>query len=265
MLTRLSVFADRMPVFDSYVPGTPCFVELVTPDLAAAAEFYAELFGWAYGERPESESASYAVATIGGRVVAGLDADMPSLAGHPAFWRVYLSVEDVDVATTRVTELGGEVEQGPADHGERERTSAIKDPTGVRVSLWQAGSLAGTELANEPGTPVWNELVTPDLARATAFYADLLGVSWSETEMGGGPYLLLNAGGRSVGAAVPLPEGPQPPHWSVYFSVEDCDAALTTAVDLGGMRLGPPRDIDGVGRIGVVRDPQGGTFTLLQS
>ena len=254
-----------MPIFESYPQGAPCFAELVTPDLAVAQEFYAGLFGWAYGERPESETASYAVASLGGRIVAGLDADMPSLAGHPAFWRVYLAVDDVDAAAARVPDLGGEVEQEPASHGDRERTSAIKDPTGVRVNLWQAGSLAGTEVANEPGTPVWNELVTPDLARATAFYADLLDVSWSEAEMSGAPYLLLDAGGRSVGGAVPLPEGPQPPHWNVYFSVEDCDSAIATAAELGGKLLGPARDIAGVGRIGVVRDAQGGTFSLLQS
>ncbi len=82
--------------------------------------------------------------------------------------------------------------------------------------------------------------------------------------MGGGPYLLLNAGGRSVGGAVPLPEGPQPPHWNVYFNVEDCDSTLVTVGELGGRALGAARDIEGVGRIGFVRDPQGATFGLLQ-
>ena len=254
-----------MPVFDAYPQGTPCFVELVTPDLIASREFYGSLFGWTYGDRPESEGPSYAVGSVDRRVVAGIDGEMPSLEGHPAFWRVYLAVEDVDATTARVPELGGEVENWPTDQGGRERTSGVKDPTGVRVSLWEAGSVPGTELANEPGTPVWNELVTPDLPRATGFYADLLGVSWSELEMGGAPYLLLNAGGRSVGAAVPLPEGPQPPHWNVYFSVEDCDAALATAVELGARALGAAYDIPGVGRIARIRDPQGGTFATLQN
>ncbi len=82
--------------------------------------------------------------------------------------------------------------------------------------------------------------------------------------MGGGPYLLLNAGGRSVGGAVPLPEGPQPPRWNVYFNVADCDSTLVTVGELGGRALGAARDIEGVGRIGFVRDPQGATFGLLQ-
>lgn len=259
------MFAGRMPVFDSYDQGTPCFVELVTPDLSSAAAFYSAIFGWEFGQRPESESESYRVATIGGRVIAGLDGDMPPLAGHPAFWRVYLAVDDIDAATSLVPALGGVVESGPTWQGEREAAAAIRDPTGVRVGLWQAGSHVGTELANEPGAPIWNELVSPDLERATEFYADLVGVSWDEVQTPGGSYLVLNAGGRSVGAAVPLQEGSQPPHWNVYFNVVDCDAALTKAVELGGSVLVPAYELEGVGRMGFVRDPQGGTFAVLQN
>jgi len=29
-----------------WAPGTPCWVDLMTPDQAAAREFYAALFGW---------------------------------------------------------------------------------------------------------------------------------------------------------------------------------------------------------------------------
>ncbi len=37
----------------SYEPGTPCWVDLGSPDLDASVEFYAALFGW---EVPESEN-----------------------------------------------------------------------------------------------------------------------------------------------------------------------------------------------------------------
>ena len=33
------------------------------------------------------------------------------------------------------------------------------------VNLWQARGTIGTVLANEPGTPIWHELVTPDVTR----------------------------------------------------------------------------------------------------
>ena len=259
------MFAGGMPVFESYPQGTPCFVELVTPDLSSAAEFYSALFGWELGQRSESETESYRVATLGGHVVAGLDGDMPPMAGHPAFWKVYLAVDDIEAATGLVPVLGGVVESGPTRQGDRETTAAVKDATGVRVGLWEAGSHVGTELANEPGTPIWNELVSRDLERATQFYADLLGVSWDEVQTPRGSYLVLNAGGRSVGAAVPLPEGPQPPHWNVYFNVTECDAALTRVVELGGSVVVPAYELEGVGRMAFVRDPQGGTFAVLQN
>ena len=38
----------------SYEPGTPCWVDLGSPDLDASVEFYGGLFGW---EVPEAENA----------------------------------------------------------------------------------------------------------------------------------------------------------------------------------------------------------------
>ena len=38
----------------SYAPGTPCWVDLATPDLDAAASFYGGLFGWEIPELPNS-------------------------------------------------------------------------------------------------------------------------------------------------------------------------------------------------------------------
>ena len=38
----------------SYAPGTPCWVELGSPDLDASIEFYGALFGW---DVPESANA----------------------------------------------------------------------------------------------------------------------------------------------------------------------------------------------------------------
>ena len=59
--------------------------------------------------------------------------------------------------------------------------------------------------------------------------------------------------------------GDMPPHWSVYFAVEDCDASTATATRLGGSVLTPPTDIPGVGRFAVLRDPQGAIFSVLEA
>ena len=57
--------------------------------------------------------------------------------------------------------------------------------------------------------------------------------------------------------------GDIPPHWGVYFSVEDCDAAAEKVTSLGGVVHRPPADIPGTGRFAVVQDPQGGVFNII--
>jgi predicted enzyme related to lactoylglutathione lyase len=253
-----------MPVFDSYVQGTPNWVELVTPDQRAAADFYGSLFGWQMVENPLDDGHVYIVGNLQGDAVAGITFQVPELAGHPAFWNVYLAADDVDAITARVGAAGGVVETEPFDFFDLGRTARIQDPTGARVSLWQARSSIGTARANEPGTPIWNELRTPDIGRATQFYADVLGLGAAENPLTSGAYTTLSAGGRRIaGVAPPLEEAP--PHWNVYFNVVDVEESMALADALGGKVITPPFDAEEGGRVAVLTDPHGGMFSLLQS
>ena len=50
-----------MPTVTSYAPGTPSWVDLASPDLAASTAFYSTLFGWDavdQGERPGTTTCS---------------------------------------------------------------------------------------------------------------------------------------------------------------------------------------------------------------
>ena len=51
--------------------GKVIFVELVTPDLAAAKKFYAGLFGWTFSDI-QSDNIHYAAAFLDGHPMAGL-------------------------------------------------------------------------------------------------------------------------------------------------------------------------------------------------
>jgi predicted enzyme related to lactoylglutathione lyase len=255
-----------MPKFESYVQGTPNYVELITPDQAAAKTFYGSLFGWQIEEVPMGDAGYYLTVAKDKSSVAGIGAMMPELAGHPAWWGVYLAVDDVDAATAKVAELGGEVEAGPFDVMEHGRMSSIKDPSGARVNLWQAKAHVGTQVANEPGTPIWNELISPDLAAAMPFYTDLLGVGWEAQPMDGGmEYTCLVVAGNQVGGAMPPMMADVPPHWNVYFNVESVDDTVARVLELGGSVVAPAFDVPGVGRMAVLADPQGGMFNLMES
>lgn len=255
-----------MPKIEKYAQGTPSYVELMTPDQEAAKAFYGPLFGWEFEDVPMGDAGYYVAVAKNGDSVAGISGQMPGMEGRPAFWGVYLTVDDVDAVAGKVAGAGGEVEAEPFDVMDLGRMAAIKDPTGARVNLWQAGATIGTTRANEPGTPIWNELITADVASATRFYGDVLGVSWEEMPMEGGPaYTCLVVDGRQVGGAMPPPMEGIPPHWNVYFNVVDTDATIAQATGLGGTVVAPAFDVPGVGRMAVLADPQGGMFNLMQN
>jgi len=256
-----------MATFDHYDQGTPSWVELSTPDQAAALEFYSGLFGWGYDDNDMGEMGHYYIATYQGSQLGGVGGLPPGMDGHPAYWGVYLAVDDVDATTAKVEAAGGKVEAGPFDVGEAGRMSAISDPTGARVGLWQAGQTIGIQRANEPNTPTWNECVTRDIPAAAAFYHAVLGMGSEPVDMGeAGTYTVLtDVNGRQIGGCMDLammPDG-TPAHWNVYFNVSDVDSSVAAAHDLGGTTVVPAMDVPGVGRMAMLADPQGAMFYVM--
>lgn len=55
-----------------------------------------------------------------------------------------------------------------------------------------------------------------------------------------------------------------PPHWGIYFAVDDCDGTVAKARGLGATVMAEPMDVDGVGRMAAMTDPQGAAFSVLQ-
>jgi hypothetical protein len=255
-----------MPVRTSYTQGTPAWVDLQSTDTAAAKAFYSALLGWSYDDFPMPENGVYSMATLRGSTVAAIAPQSPELAstGAPAMWNTYLAVDDVDGAVTKVEAAGGQVAMEPFDvPGGSGRMAFVLDPSGAAVAFWQAGSHIGAGLVNEPGTVLWNELVTSDLS-ATAFYEAVLGLTNTPMDMGDAKYPIFMAGSEMVGGATEPQYPGLPNHWHVYFAVEDADASAAKITELGGEVLVPPFDIP-VGRIATARDPQGAMFSIIKS
>lgn len=251
----------------SYAPGTPCWVELATPDVDGAVAFYGGLFGWDIPEQPNSaELGGYRRAQKGGADVAGV---MPLMQeGQPTVWTTQIAVADAEAAVAAAKEAGGSVLVEPMDVMGMLKFAVLADPTGAVFGITQPGSFAGAALVNEPGAFCWNELNTRDPEGAKAFYGAVFGWSFEDHDMGGmGTYTEWKVGEDSVGGMMDMANTqmpPQvPPHWLTYFAVENTDAALDQVKSSGGSVAFGPIDIP-AGRFAVVGDPFGAMFAVIQ-
>jgi uncharacterized protein len=120
-----------------------------------------------------------------------------------------------------------------------------------------------------PGTFCWSELTTSDQAAAKAFYGGLLGWEADDRPVGDGAYYSMQiVGGKPVAAIASQPQQQRdagvPPLWNSYVSVEDADAAVERAKELGASVHAPAFDVMTVGRMAVIQDPQGAFFMVWQ-
>ena len=246
-----------------YAPGTFSWADVTTTDQPAAKEFYTGLFGWEAEDSPVGDGVFYTMMRIGGKAVAAVSPQPQQQrdAGVPPTWNSYITVASADDAASRAGELGATVHAPPFDVMDVGRMAVVQDPQGAFFMVWEPRASIGAELVNGPGALSWNELATNDLDGASKFYGDLFGWEVSPFEGTPTPYNVVMNEGRGNGGIRDLGDEPAPPHWLVYFGIDDIDAGLTRAEELGGTRLAGPIDIN-IARVGVVRDPQGAVFAL---
>ncbi|MER6438733.1 MULTISPECIES: VOC family protein [unclassified Streptomyces] len=121
-------------------PGSLCWVELYTPDVAAAAAFYNSVFGWETSAAPFPGGTYTCVNPAGteetdmfGGVVAL--ADDPAEAASGAYWLPYFEVADTDATVARAQELGGTVRMPATDLEGVGRMAKLTDPYGARFAV----------------------------------------------------------------------------------------------------------------------------------
>ena len=258
---------------ESYKQGTPSWLDLSTTDVDSAKKFYSALFGWDYQDNPMGEGQAYSMAQIDGSSAAAMYAQQAEEVemGIPPHWKVYITVDDVDAIAAKAPRLGASTIMEPFDVFEAGRMCIVQDPTGAVIQFWQAKPHIGAEVRDEHGALTWVELLTSDQESAGKFYTELLGIDLDKETMPtpeGEDYHMLTVEGVPVAGVMPSPEHlvemGVPPHWEVYFRVDDATATVETAKSLGATVHFGPEVLPMVGTFAVIQDPQGAVFGIQQ-
>ena len=246
----------------THATGTFCFADLVTPDIAAAKQFYGALFGWTPVDVPAS-SGSYSLFQIEGQTVAGVRA----IPHGRQRWIPYLAVERLEPTIAHAERLGARPGDEPFDVSGA-RMATIVDPHQRIVGLWEANGRGGVDRQELPGSMWWVEMLAHDVTGATHFYSTLFGWKARERRL---PHLqhgytVYSVGGEDVGGAIAIERnwGKVPERWQILFAVTDLDRIIDQTHGLGGRDDLPVIDIPNVGRCASLLDDSHGLFFVME-
>jgi predicted enzyme related to lactoylglutathione lyase len=226
------------------------YASLWTPDVAAAARFYAAVLGWTVVGAHEGR----------GREVTGLAMSLGMWGGQerPTLMPCWV-VDDVDDAVGLVRAAGGTADVPTDEH--YGRTARCSDDQGQPFALCTPGGAAahrGAATAG-PGELAYYELRSPDPARSRAFYSTVLG--WRFRPAADPGYWHPVAGGRWPQPLCGLVPG-EHAEAVAWFRVADVQAASAAVRAAGGTASTPEPGHDGL--VVACIDDQGAEFGLVQ-
>jgi len=228
--------------------------ELITTDMEGATGFYTELLGLEL-ETAETGDFEYPMLKKGDRTHAGFVKQL--MEGVPSHWYPYVAVEDVDGAVDAARAKGAALYTGPTEVPEASlRFACLGDP--------QRASFGVMSWGQEPPTGVfaWDELHAPEPDAAARFYGGAFG--WAD-EPFVEEYRMFNAGGDPFAGLMQERGGSRVAYWLTYFAVDDTDAIVAKAMELGAGVILPPESMENVGRYAVLTDPTGAAFGIHQT
>jgi uncharacterized protein len=128
-------------------------------------------------------------------------------------------------------------------------------------------------MTNKHGDFIWYELMTSDADAAGDFYGKVVG--WTSTSSGhpGMDYRFFSSSdgndtkdgvGGYMAITNEMAAGGARPAWVGYIGVDNVDVSGASITAAGGAILMPAADLDGVGRMAMVADPQGAPFYIMR-
>jgi predicted enzyme related to lactoylglutathione lyase len=226
--------------------GTFCTALLHTRDVASAARFYNEVFGW------QLQDGAKPVFMLRGQRVAGIR----RTTSENSFWVPYVAVDDVPAVGIAAMHAGGTLAND----------SVIMDPEGAVIGLCALNDDQSAVLTEGAGTIWWTEVLARTPSVLQMFYTRLFGWQFTEQALAPHPlYVVWRRGEKAVGGLLPIgSDWNIPPRWQVLFQVDDLDAAVARVVSAGGTAEFGPLDVPRAGRLTSVRDSDGALLVLVQ-
>jgi len=108
--------------------------ELLTSDVERAKRFYGETIGWTFQPMPMPDGATYWLATMDDKPVAGIfPTNRPEYKGVPEAWMSYLAVDDVDARVKKAVAAGAKLMKPIFDIPDVGRLAILTEPGGAGV------------------------------------------------------------------------------------------------------------------------------------
>ncbi|GAA3038302.1 VOC family protein [Streptomyces glomeratus] len=243
--------------------GTPCWADAMFSDVEGAKRFYGDVLGWTFGESA-SEYGHYTQAYADGKAVAAVVPPRPGQEGQSA-WCLYFATADAAATARKVRDEGGEVLMEPMQVGDFGTMALARDPSGAVFGLWQAGTHEGFEATAVPGAYCWAEVFTREPEKSDAFFPAVFPYEAKQLQDAAVDFRIFELNAAPVLGRMKMTDDfpPEvPPYVNVYFTVDDCDAAVQRAVGHGAILRFGPTDSP-FGRFAVLSDPQGANFSVI--
>jgi predicted enzyme related to lactoylglutathione lyase len=232
-------------------------------DLEGAKSFYGDVLGWTFGES-SSEYGNYTQAYADGKAVAAVVPPMPGQEGQSQ-WCLYFASPDAAATAQRIRDNGGEVLMEPMQVGDFGTMSLAREPSGAVFGVWQAGRHEGFEAVGTPGAYLWAEVFTREPEKADPFLSAVFPYRMKDIVDDAVDFRLFDVGENTVLGRMKMTDDfpPEVPSYvNVYFTVDDCDAAVARATERGAvLRFGPITTA--FGRFAALTDPQGANFSVI--
>jgi hypothetical protein len=247
--------------------GKWVWADLVTVDVARAAEFYGRLFGWTYETYGGGDDAqSYTLILANGVPIGGMVfSERHARSSRPqARWIGLMSVVDVDAAVKSASSNGGRVLSAPMNTSPRGRTALLADPEGAAFAVLRSSTGDPEDYLAELGEWLWFELWADDTASMATFYKALAGYEISTPSTAGerSGTVQLKTNGVSRAGVLPKP-AKVPSTWVPYVRVADVAETVARARTAGGRIVIEPMTAHGT-TVALLIDPTGAPLAIAE-